>query len=41
MKTDNLKEAAIWFETLRASSPKYAKGLQLLSRLYPLHSEAL
>ena len=25
MKTDNLKEAAIWFETLRASSPKYAK----------------
>ena len=25
LKTDNLKEAAIWFETLRASSPKYAK----------------
>ena len=27
MKTDNLKEAAIWFETLRASSPKYAKAV--------------
>lgn len=25
LKTDNLKEAAIWFETLRANSPKYAK----------------
>lgn len=24
LKTDNLKEAAIWFETLRLSSPKYA-----------------
>lgn len=24
MKTDNLKEAAVWFETLRASSPVYA-----------------
>ena len=25
LKTDNLREAAIWFETLRANSPKYAK----------------
>lgn len=25
LKTNNLKEAAIWFETLRASSPRYAK----------------
>ena len=25
LKTGNVKEAAIWFETLRASSPKYAK----------------
>ena len=24
MKTDNLKEAAIWFETLRSTSSKYA-----------------
>ena len=25
LKTDNLREAAIWFETLRANSSKYAK----------------
>ena len=25
LKTDNLREAAIWFETLRSNSPKYAK----------------
>ena len=25
LKTDNLREAAIWFETWRANSPKYAK----------------
>lgn len=25
LKTNNLKEASIWFETLKASSPKYAK----------------
>ena len=25
LKTDNLREAAIWFETLRANSPQYAK----------------
>ena len=45
LKTDNLREAAIWFETLRANSPKYAKDcdyyLSYIRYTQKRYSEAL
>ena len=45
LKTDNLREAAIWFETLRTNSPQYAKDcdyyLSYIRYTQKRYSEAL
>ncbi len=39
LKTDNLREAAIWFETLRANSPKYAKTVITIFLISAIHKK--